>query len=59
MQLRNVDPLIQTCTCTSTCISIFSKLELLDQSKRCTQIYLQIISSCKNLQEKKTTKNLL
>ena len=28
-----------------TCISIFSKIALADQSKRCTQIYLQKIAS--------------
>ena len=33
-----------------TCISISSKLWLVDQSKPCTQIYLQIIASCINLQ---------
>ena len=33
-----------------TCISIFSKITLVDQSKPCTQIYLQIIINCINLQ---------
>ena len=33
-----------------TCISIFSKIRLVDQSKPCTQIYLQIIINCINLQ---------
>ena len=35
---------------TSTCISIFSKIRLVDQSKPCTQIYLKIIINCINLQ---------
>ena len=34
----------------TTCISIFSKIGLVDQSKPCTQIYLQKIASCINLQ---------
>ena len=33
-----------------TCISIFSKIEFVDQSKPCTQIYLHNIASCINLQ---------
>ena len=33
-----------------TCISIFSKIGLVDQSKPCTQIYLQKIASYINLQ---------
>ena len=33
-----------------TCISIFSKIRLVDQSKLCTQIHLQIIINCINLQ---------
>ena len=33
-----------------TCISIFSKIMLVDQSKPCTQIYLQIIVNCIKLQ---------
>ena len=32
------------------CITISSNLRLVDQSKPCTQIYLQIIASCINLQ---------
>ena len=32
-----------------TCISIFSKIVLEDQSKPCTQIYLQKIANCINL----------
>ena len=35
---------------TYTCISIFSKLGLVDQSQSCTHIYLQIIASCLKLQ---------
>ena len=33
-----------------TCISIFSKIMQVDQSKPCTQIYLQITMNCINLQ---------
>ena len=33
-----------------TCISIFSKIEFVDQSKPCTQIYLHNIASCINFQ---------
>ena len=33
-----------------TCISIFSEIEFVDQSKPCTQIYLHNIASCINLQ---------
>ena len=33
-----------------TCISIFSKLGLVDQSKPCILIYLQKMASCVNLQ---------
>ena len=33
-----------------TCISIFSKIGLVDQSKLCTQIYLQKFANCINLQ---------
>ena len=41
----------QTCVIVKrTCISIFSKLGLVDQSKPCTLIYLQILASCINLQ---------
>ena len=43
--------LFQTCIILQcTCISIFSKIRLVDQSKPCTQIYLQIIINCINLQ---------
>ena len=34
----------------SRCISIFSKIGLVDQSKPCAQIYSQKIASCTNLQ---------
>ena len=41
----------QTCIIVKrTCISIFSKIGLVDQSKLCTQIYLQKFASCINLQ---------
>ena len=41
----------QTCIIVkSTCISIFSKIGLVDQSKLCTQIYLQKFANCINLQ---------
>ena len=41
----------QTCIIVKrTCISIFSKLGLVDQSKPCTQIYLQNFLICINLQ---------
>ena len=33
-----------------TCISIFSKIGLVDQSKPCSQVYLQKYASCINLQ---------
>ena len=33
---------------TYICISIFSKFGLVDHSKPCTQIYLQVIVSCIN-----------
>ena len=33
-----------------TCISIFSKIGLVDQSKLCTQTYLQQFANCINLQ---------
>ena len=37
----------QTCiTVKRTCISIFSKIGLVDQSKLCTQIYLQKYANC-------------
>ena len=32
------------------CISIFSKIGLVDRSKPCTQIYLQKFANCINLQ---------
>ena len=42
---------MQTCIIVSrTCIYISSKLGLVDQSKPCAQIYLQIIATCINLQ---------
>ena len=41
----------QTCLIVKrTCISIFSKIGLVDQSKLCTQIYLQKFANCINLQ---------
>ena len=41
----------QTCIIVKrTCISIFSKIGLVDQSKTCTQIYLQKYLNCNNLQ---------
>ena len=41
----------QTCIIVKrTCISIFSKMGLVDQSKTCTQIYLQKFLNCNNLQ---------
>ena len=43
--------LFQTCIIVKrTCISIFSKIGLVDQSKLCTQIYLQKFLNCINLQ---------
>ena len=43
--------LFQTCIIVKrTCISIFSKIGLVDQSKLCTQIYLQKFANCINLQ---------
>ena len=33
-----------------TCISIFNKIGLVDQSKTCSKVYLQMIASCINLQ---------
>ena len=42
--------LFQTCIIVKrTCISIFSKIGLVDQSKPCTQIYLQKNANCINL----------
>ena len=41
----------QTCIIVKrTCTSIFSKIGLVDLSKPCTQIYLQIFANCINLQ---------
>ena len=41
----------QTCTIVKrTCISIFGKIGLVDQSKLCTQIYLLKYANCINLQ---------
>ena len=41
----------QTCIIVKrTCISIFSKIGLVDQSKLCTQICLQKFANCINLQ---------
>ena len=43
--------LFQTCIIVErTCISIFSKIGLVDQSKLCTQIYLQKFANCIKLQ---------
>ena len=43
--------LFQTCIITKcTCLSIFSKIGLVDQSKPCTQVYLQKFANCINLQ---------
>ena len=43
--------LLKTCIFIKrTCISIFSKIEFVDQSKPCTQIYLHNIASCIDLQ---------
>ena len=43
--------LFQTCIIVKrTSISIFSKIGLVDQSKLCTQIYLQKFANCINLQ---------
>ena len=43
--------LFQTCIIVKrTCISIFSKIGLVDQSKPCTQIYLQKFANCISLQ---------
>ena len=42
---------LQTCIIgPRTCISIFSKIGLVDLSKPCTQVYLQIFANCINLQ---------
>ena len=41
----------QTCIIVKrTCISIFSKIGLVDQSKLCTQMYLQKFANCINMQ---------
>ena len=41
----------QTCIIVKrTCISIFSKIGLVDLSKPCTQVYLQIFTNCIDLQ---------
>ena len=43
--------IFQTCIIVKrTCISIFSQIGLVDQSKPCTQIYLQKFANCINLQ---------
>ena len=43
--------LFQTCIIVQrTCIAIFSRIGLVDQSKPCTQIYLQKIAYCTNMQ---------
>ena len=43
--------LLQACIIKKrTCISIVSKIGFVEQSKPCTQIYLQKIASCLNLQ---------
>ena len=43
--------LFQTCiTVKRTCISIFSQIGLVDQSKPCPQVYLQNIANCINFQ---------
>ena len=42
---------LQTCIIVKrTCMSIFSKIGLADQSKLCTQIYLQKFANCINMQ---------
>ena len=54
LQLRIIifqNRLFQTCIIVKrTCTSIFSKIGSVDQSKPCTQIYLQKIANCINLQ---------
>ena len=43
--------LFQTCIIVKrTCTSIFSKIRLVDLSKPCTQVFLQIFANCINLQ---------
>ena len=53
LQLRIIifqNRLFQTCIIVKrTCTSIFSKIGLVDQTKPCTQIYLQKIANCINL----------
>ena len=45
------NPRFQTCIIVErTCISIFSKIGLVDHSKPCTQVYLQKIANCIFLQ---------
>ena len=42
--------IFQTCIIVQrTCIANFSRIGLVDQSKPCTQIYLQKIANCTNL----------
>ena len=51
-----INRLLKTCIFIKrTCISIFSKIEFVDQSKPCTQIYLHNFASCINLQLPKVT----
>ena len=54
LQLRIIifkNRLFQTCIIVKrTCTSIFSKIGLVDLSKPCTQVYLQIFANCINLQ---------
>ena len=46
-----LNQLLQTCIIIKrTCISIVSNIDFVDQSKTCTQIYLQKIAICINLQ---------
>ena len=43
--------LFQTCIVVKrTCLSVFSKIGSVDQSKPCTQVYLQKFANCINLQ---------
>ena len=45
------NPRFQTCIIVErTCILIFSKIGLVDNSKPCTQVYLQKFANCINLQ---------
>ena len=51
MMMTAERPVHQTCVIVKrTCISNISKLGLVDQSKPCTQTYLQKIANCINLQ---------